>query len=76
MPRVATKRDVAEAERVREAIEKSFYLGGGRARVVLAERRDGIIVEVDAIADMDSVYLRIPVHVQIQLGLEERTDGK
>src|ERR1700683_3959445 len=40
----------AEAERVREALEKSFYLGGGRARVVLAERRDGIIVEVDAIA--------------------------
>ena len=33
----------SEAERVREALEKSFYLGGGRARVIRAERRDGIV---------------------------------
>ncbi len=39
-----------DAERVREALEKSFYLGGGRARVVRAERRDGVVAEVDAIA--------------------------
>jgi excinuclease ABC subunit A len=30
----------ASAERVREAIEKAFYLGGGRARVLLVEGRD------------------------------------
>src|SRR5208337_2980296 len=41
-----------EAERVREALEKSFYLGAGRARVIRAERRDGIVAEVDAI-DLD-----------------------
>ncbi len=31
----------AETERVREAIEKSFYLGGGRARAVRVERDHG-----------------------------------
>ncbi len=31
----------AETERVREAIEKSFYLGGGRARAVRVERDNG-----------------------------------
>ncbi|HUO04764.1 MAG TPA: excinuclease ABC subunit UvrA [Candidatus Binataceae bacterium] len=30
-----------DAERVREALEKAFYLGGGRARVVRAERSNG-----------------------------------
>ncbi|HVN29220.1 MAG TPA: excinuclease ABC subunit UvrA, partial [Candidatus Binataceae bacterium] len=39
----------SEAERVREALEKSFYLGGGRARVILAERREGVVVQVDTI---------------------------
>ncbi len=32
---------LGEAERVREALEKSFYLGGGRARVVKVERENG-----------------------------------
>ncbi|MDB5107247.1 MAG: uvrA, partial [Candidatus Binatus sp.] len=31
----------AENERVREALEKSFYLGGGRARAVRVERENG-----------------------------------
>ena len=31
----------AESERVREALEKSFYLGGGRARAVRVERDNG-----------------------------------
>jgi excinuclease ABC subunit A len=39
-----------EAERVREALEKSFYLGAGRARVIRAERRDGMVAEVASIA--------------------------
>jgi excinuclease ABC subunit A len=39
----------SEAERVREALEKSFYLGAGRARAILAERREGVIAQVDAI---------------------------
>ena len=38
-----------EAERVREALEKAFYLGGGRARVIRAERRDGIVAVVDSL---------------------------
>jgi excinuclease ABC subunit A len=41
-----------ESERIREALEKSFYLGGGRARVVRAERREGVVAEVDSI-DLD-----------------------
>jgi excinuclease ABC subunit A len=41
-----------EAERIREALEKSFYLGAGRARVVRAERREGVVAEVDSI-DLD-----------------------
>jgi excinuclease ABC subunit A len=34
---------LGEAERAREAIEKSFYLGGGRARVVRVERDNGTL---------------------------------
>ncbi len=41
-----------EAERVREALEKSFYLGAGRARVIRAERREGVVAEIDSI-DLD-----------------------
>jgi excinuclease ABC subunit A len=33
----------AEAERVREGLEKAFYLGGGRARAVRVERQNGSI---------------------------------
>ncbi|MGO9453497.1 MAG: excinuclease ABC subunit UvrA [Candidatus Binataceae bacterium] len=32
---------LADSERVREALEKSFYLGGGRARIVRVERENG-----------------------------------
>jgi excinuclease ABC subunit A len=42
----------AEAERVREALEKAFYLGGGRARVIVAQRRDGQTSIVDSF-DLD-----------------------
>jgi excinuclease ABC subunit A len=49
--RVAVTGD-GEGERIREALEKSFYLGAGRARVVRAERRDGIVAEVASI-DLD-----------------------
>ncbi len=42
----------AEGERVREALEKAFYLGAGRARVVRAQRRDGANVAVDSF-DLD-----------------------
>jgi excinuclease ABC subunit A len=38
-----------EAERIREALEKAFYLGAGRARVILAERREGVIAQIDSI---------------------------
>ena len=41
-----------EAERIREALEKSFYLGAGRARVILAERREEGIAQLEAI-DLD-----------------------
>ncbi len=50
--RVSVTGDPAKRERVREALEKSFYLGAGRARVVRAERRDGIVAEVASI-DLD-----------------------
>jgi excinuclease ABC subunit A len=36
-------------ERVREAIEKSFYLGGGRARAVMIVREDGATRRVAAL---------------------------
>ncbi|MHB8382044.1 MAG: excinuclease ABC subunit UvrA, partial [Candidatus Binataceae bacterium] len=36
----------AESERVREALEKAFYLGAGRARVVRVERDNGDIRSV------------------------------
>ncbi|MGH8010922.1 MAG: excinuclease ABC subunit UvrA, partial [Candidatus Binataceae bacterium] len=36
-------------DRVREALEKSFYLGGGRARVVRVVREDGILRTEDVI---------------------------
>jgi excinuclease ABC subunit A len=42
----------AEAERVREALEKSFYLGGGRARAVRVERDNGSIRPV-TVLDFD-----------------------
>ena len=37
-----------ESERTREALEKSFYLGGGRARVVKVERDNGNLRPVDS----------------------------
>ena len=39
----------AEIERVREALEKAFYLGGGRARAVRVERDNGNTHSVGAI---------------------------
>jgi len=39
----------AEVERVREALEKAFYLGGGRARAVRVERDNGNTHSVGAI---------------------------
>jgi excinuclease ABC subunit A len=36
-------------ERVREALEKSFYLGSGRARVVRVTRENGALIPQDAI---------------------------
>ena len=45
----------AESERMREALEKSFYLGGGRARVVRVERDNGDIRSV-ASFDFDRRY--------------------
>ncbi len=38
----------SESERVREALEKSFYLGGGRARAVRVERANGDLRSVAA----------------------------
>lgn len=40
------------AERVREALEKAFHLGAGRARAIRIERRDGASVELEGI-DLD-----------------------
>ncbi len=40
----------AETERVREALEKAFYLGGDRARVIRAERQNGALAEADTLA--------------------------
>ncbi|HVA79394.1 MAG TPA: hypothetical protein VNF29_00535, partial [Candidatus Binataceae bacterium] len=39
----------AESERVREALEKSFYLGGGRARAVRVERDNGNLRSVGSL---------------------------
>ena len=36
-------------ERVREAIEKSFYLGGGRARAIMVARENGAMQQVAAL---------------------------
>jgi excinuclease ABC subunit A len=41
-----------ESERVREALEKAFYLGAGRARAVRAERQNGAMAEFDSL-DLD-----------------------
>ena len=41
-----------DSERTREALEKSFYLGGGRARVVRIERDNGSFRPVE-ISDFD-----------------------
>src|SRR5262245_52771793 len=48
-------------------------MGLTNAKVVLKNPRlpERRAVEVDALADSGSVHLCIPVHVQIQLGLEE-----
>ncbi len=40
----------AESERVREALEKAFYLGAGRARLVRAERQNGAFSEAESIS--------------------------
>ncbi len=44
-----------QSERTREALEKSFYLGGGRARVVKVERDNGSFCST-AIRDFDRRY--------------------
>ncbi|HXW85102.1 MAG TPA: hypothetical protein VEJ86_11895, partial [Candidatus Binataceae bacterium] len=41
--RIAIGESGAETERVREALEKAFYLGGGRARAVRVERQNGTL---------------------------------
>ncbi len=48
-------------------------MGLVRAKITLKNprRADLQAVEVDALADSESVHLCIPAHVQIQLGLEE-----
>jgi clan AA aspartic protease len=48
-------------------------MGLTKAKLVLKNPRRAEVqpVEVDALADSGAVYLCIPAHVQIQLGLEE-----
>ncbi len=45
----------AEAERTREALEKSFYLGGGRARAVKVQRDNGHLLPT-ATSDFDRQF--------------------
>ena len=44
-----------DSERIREALEKSFYLGGGRARFVKAERENGHLLPLAA-RDFDRTF--------------------
>jgi excinuclease ABC subunit A len=50
--RVSVALSVSE-ERVREALEKAFYLGGGRARALMIERRDGNETRTTATLEFD-----------------------
>ncbi len=46
--RVAVGAESDSAERVREALEKAFYLGGGKARTVKVERQNGNLRAVES----------------------------